>query len=231
MPAYTGVFAFSKILMSLYNRYRHLAISDAKPAPTAAQIAAIETELQAPLPPEFLAFLQVGNAAYLDYYCDVPDGRGGVEQLCFCGYFSADDGDFCDETLVGELRAAREQLDMPAKILPFARDGGDSMLFLDLSDEGQGRVLAYIRELPAWTGPRAPSGLMVLAPSFGAYLDSLYIDKRTVLANLERYATQPSHMEATAEYLDIGLPGWRDDPEIGALFERKRRELCAGVQD
>lgn len=28
--------------MSLYNRYRHLAISDARPAPTAAQIAAIE---------------------------------------------------------------------------------------------------------------------------------------------------------------------------------------------
>lgn len=217
--------------MSLYNRYRHLAISDAKPAPTAAQIAAIETELQAVLPPEFLAFLQVGNAAYLDYYVDVPDGRGGVEQMSFCGYFSADDGDFCDETLVGEVRAAREYMDMPARILPFARDGGDSTLFLDLTDEGQGRVLADIHEMPAWTGPRAPAGLMVLAPSFDAYLDSLYIDRRTMLDNLERYATQASHLDATAEYLDIGLPGWRDDPEIGALFRRKQVELSAGVQD
>lgn len=113
--------------------------------------------------PGFLEFLQVANGGEIDYYCDVPDGRGGFEQMSFPGIFNADEGDFCDETLVGEIRAARKHMDMPQKILPFARDGGDSMLFLDLSDEGHGRVLAYIRELPAWTGPRAPAGLMVLA--------------------------------------------------------------------
>ena len=211
--------------MSYYNRYRHLAIDEAKPAPTPGQIAAIETELQASLPASFLEFLQVANGGEIGYYCDVPDGRGGFEQMSFPGIFSADEGDFCDCTLVGELRAARKYMEMPEKILPFARDGGDSMLFLDLSDEGQGRVLAYIRELPAWTGPRAPAGLMVLAPSFDAYISSLYLDKDTVVSDLEQYASQPSHLAATAEYLDIGLPGWREDPDIGPLFRRLEVEL------
>ena len=217
--------------MSYYTRYRHIAIDSAKPAPTPAQIAAIESELQARLPASFLAFLQVANGGEIDYYCDVPDGRGGVEQMSFPGMFNADEGDFCDETLVGEIRAARQYMDMPQKILPFARDGGDSMLFLDLSDEGQGQVLAHIRELPAWTGPRAPAGLMVLAPSFDAYIDSLYLDKAIAIRNLEQYASQASHLAASAEYFDIGLPGWRDDPEIGPLFRRMEIEFCAGVQD
>lgn len=217
--------------MSYYTRYRHIAIDEAKAAPTPAQIAAIETELQASLPASFLEFLQVANGGEIDYYCDVPDGRGGFEQMSFPGLFNADEGDFCDETLVGEIRAARKHMDMPEKILPFARDGGDSMLFLDLSDEGQGRVLAHIRELPAWTGPRAPAGLMVLAPSFDAYIASLYLDKNEVIRDLEQYASHPSHLAATAEYLDIGLPGWRDDPDIGPLFRRLEIELCGNVQE
>ena len=110
-----------------YTRYRHLAIEGAKPPPTPGQVAAIEALLEAPLPPAFLAFLQVANGACCDYACDVPDGEGGVETMGFNTFFSADDGDFCDETLVGELRAAREQMDMPDNILPFARDGGDSV--------------------------------------------------------------------------------------------------------
>ncbi|MEG0884192.1 MAG: SMI1/KNR4 family protein, partial [Janthinobacterium sp.] len=86
--------------MTYYTQYRHLALEGAKPAPTAQQIAAIEALLEAPLPPAFLAFLQVANGAWFDYTCDVPDGNGGVEKMGFNTFFSADEGDFCDETLV-----------------------------------------------------------------------------------------------------------------------------------
>ncbi len=84
--------------MTYYTQYRHLALEGAKPAPTAQQIAAIETLLEAPLPPAFLAFLQVANGAWFDYTTDVPDGNGGVEKMGFNTFFSADEGDFCDET-------------------------------------------------------------------------------------------------------------------------------------
>ena len=110
--------------MTYYTQYRHLALEGAKPAATAQQIAAIETLLEAPLPPAFLAFLQVANGAWFDYTTDVPDGNGGVEKMGFNTFFSADEGDFCDETLDGEIRAARQHTDMPVRILPFARDGG-----------------------------------------------------------------------------------------------------------
>lgn len=216
--------------MTYYTQYRHLAIQGAKPAPTAQQIAAIETLLEAPLPPAFLAFLQVANGAWFDYTCDVPDGDGGVEKMGFNTFFSADAGDFCDETLVGEIRAGRENMDMPPRILPFARDGGNSMVYLDLTEEGAGRVLAYVQELPEWTGKRA-HGFIELAPSFDAWLDSLYIDRDTVLDELEHSVSEPSHLDAMAQWLDIGMPAWRRDAGIAALFALKQVELCANEQD
>ncbi|MGK5052312.1 SMI1/KNR4 family protein [Janthinobacterium sp. RB2P8] len=216
--------------MTYYTQYRHLALEGAKPAPTEQQIAAIETLLEAPLPPAFLAFLQVANGAWFDYTTDVPDGNGGVEQMGFNTFFSADEGDFCDETLVGEIRAARQHTDMPVRILPFARDGGNSMVYLDLTEEGAGRVLAYVQELPEWTGKRA-HGFIELAPSFDAWLDSLYIDRDTVLDELEHSVSEPAHLEAMAQWLDIGMPAWRRDAGITALFALKQVELCANEQD
>ena len=216
--------------MTYYTRYRHLALDGAKPPPTAQQIAAIEALLEAPLPPAFLAFLQVANGAWSDYTCDVPDGEGGVEKMGFNTFFSAEEGDFCDETLIGEMRAARQHMAMPVKILPFARDGGNSMVFLDLTPEGAGRVMSYVQELPEWTGKRA-HGFIELAPSFDAWLDGLYIDRDTVLDELEHSVSEPSHLDAMAQWLDIGMPAWRRDAGIAALFALKQVELYASEQD
>ncbi|APA68476.1 SMI1/KNR4 family protein [Janthinobacterium sp. 1_2014MBL_MicDiv] len=217
-------------MSNYYTQYRHLALDGARPAPTAQEIAAIEALLEAPLPPAFLAFLQVANGAYFDYTCDVPDGEGGVEKMGFNTFFSADEGDFCDETLVGEIRAARKHMSMPAQILPFARDGGNSMVFLDLTAEGGGRVMGYVQELPGWTGRRA-HGFIELAPSFDAWLDSLYIDRDTVLDELEHSVSEPSHLEAMAQWLDIGMPAWRQDAGIAAMFALKQVQLYASEQE
>ncbi len=104
-----------------YARFRHLAIERAKPAPTKEQLAAIEDLLCAPLPASFHEFLQVANGGYLEYVIDVPFGDGKSEPLSFCGIFSAEDGDFCDETFVGEIRSSREYQKIPPGALPFAR--------------------------------------------------------------------------------------------------------------
>lgn len=220
-------------MSSYYHRYRHLAFEPALPAPSGGDIAAIETELGATLPPALLAFLQAANGAVIEYCCDVPLPDGGSEQLSFASWFAASPADEAvegDETLLGELRLARRDASFPAHMLPLARDGGDSMLYIDLSCEGGGRVLASVRALPEWTGLRA-QGLHVLAPSLDAYLDSLYIDRGTLLSDLARNARTPANLEATAEWLDIGMPQWREDPEIAALFQQRQKEMCAGVQD
>jgi hypothetical protein len=72
---------------------------------------------------------------------------------------------------------------------------------------------------------------MELAPSFDAWLDSLYIDRDSVLDELEHCVSEPSHLDAMAEWLDICMPAWRRDAGITALFALKQVELCANEQD
>src|SRR5687768_3529763 len=92
-----------------YTRYRHLAIERARPAPTAAQLRAVEDLLGAKLPHSFREFLQVANGGYIEYLIDVPTGDGTTEPISPGGIFSADEGTFGDETLVGEIRSSRQQ--------------------------------------------------------------------------------------------------------------------------
>src|SRR5688500_19039755 len=91
-----------------FAQFRHLGIERPRSAPSQEQIAAIEELLGARLPGSFREFLQVANGGYLEYVIDVPLGDGKTEPLCFCGVFSAEDGDFCDGTFVGEIRSGRE---------------------------------------------------------------------------------------------------------------------------
>ena len=152
-----------------YSRYRHLAIERAKPPPTDTQLAAVEALLGANLPASFRDFLRVANGGYLQYVVDVPTGSGKIEPLCFGSIFSADEGTFCDETFVGEIRSQREYVKILQGVLPFARDGGGSVVYLDLSRKGHGRVVAFVMGLPEWTGKRTDSAFIELASSFDEY--------------------------------------------------------------
>ncbi|MCE9547334.1 MAG: SMI1/KNR4 family protein [Planctomycetia bacterium] len=211
-----------------FARFRHLAIERAKPAPTAAQLAAIEELLGASLPPTFREFLQVANGGYLEYFIDVPWGEGKSEPLSFCSFFSADEGDFCDETLIGEIRSAREYQNVPSGVLPIARDGGGSILYLDLSQEGRGRVIAFVEGLPEWAGLRTESAFVELASSFDEFIGKLRMDRAAVIDHLKHNASNSGHVDATEEWLDIGMPSWRDDSEIVAAVTEARRRVVHG---
>src|SRR5262249_47434920 len=177
-----------------YSRYRHLAIERAKPAPTASQLATMETLLGARLPASFLAFLRVANGGYRVYDVDVSTDTGKIELLCFGSIFSADEGTFCDETFVGEIRSAREHVKIPLGVLPFARDGGGSVVYLDLSCEGNGRVVAFVRGLPEGTGRRTESVFIELASSFDEDAAELLIDRDDVIDRFAHDSTDMSHV-------------------------------------
>jgi cell wall assembly regulator SMI1 len=210
-----------------YTRFRHLAIERAKPAPTAADIEAIEALLGASLPASFRAYLEVANGGYLDYSIDVDVGGGRMESLSFCALFSADLGKSNGETFVGEIRSCRECMKIPVGVLPFARDGGGSMVFLDLSPDGGGAVVAFIEGLPAWTGRRAASAFVKIASSFDDYVDKLQIDRDDVIDHLTHGVTDPSHVDAYEEWLDIGLPNWRSDRELAQAVAEARARVRA----
>src|SRR5262249_26694197 len=202
-----------------------LAIKRAKPPPTESELAIIETLLGAHLPASFRDFLRVANGGYLEYVIDVATGPGKTQPLCFGHLFSAGKGTFCDRTFVGEIRTAREYQKVPQGVLPFARDGGGSLVYLDLSPKGNGRVIAFVIGLPEWTGSRTESAFIELASSFDEYVAKLRIDRDDVIDRLAHDATDMSHVEATEEWLDIVMPRWREDAELVTILSEARRRL------
>jgi len=194
----------------MYAVFRHLAITGARPAPTRPQLAAIESLLGARLPEPYVEFLRVANGGYVEYAIDVPVAPGSTEPMSFSSIFAAAD-------LPEETRVAREISKIPAGVLPFARTGGDSVAYLDLTPEGAGRVVAFVTSLPEWTGSsRHEPAFIPLADSFDAFVAKLYISRELVLDQLEHDANERSHVEATEAFLDIGLPAWRTDARLAA---------------
>src|SRR6185436_10198536 len=163
-----------------YTKYRHLAIEHAKAPPSESQLHAIEDELGAELPLSFKQYLDVANGGYLEYIIDVPTGTGNSRPF-HSVVFSADTGTFCDETFVGEIRSGRDYTKIPKRILPFARDGGGSIVYLDLSSAGNGRVVAFVEGLPSWASKRTGPAFIELASSFDEYVDKLKLDLYAVV--------------------------------------------------
>ncbi len=209
----------------IYSRYRHLVITGAKPAPTETQLAVIEALLGAMVLASFRDFLNVANGGHLDYVIDVPTGTGNTEEISFDHLFSADDGTFCNGTLIGEVRSARQGIKIPQGVLPFARDGGGSVVYLDLSPEGGGRVVAFVLGLPEWAGQRTESGFVVLALSFDEYVAKLRMDRELIIDCLEHDIERMSELDDMEQRLDIGMPQWREDTEFFTMFSETRRRL------
>ena len=212
-----------------YTRYLHLAIEGAKAPPSESQLCAIEDELGAKLPLSFKQYLDVANGGYLEYIIDVPTGTGQFEPLSFCGLFSADVGTFCDETFIGEIKSGREYTKIPNEVLPFARDGGGSIVYLDLSAAGNGRVVAFVEGLPSWASRSTESAFIQLASSFDEYVDKLKVDLDAVVDHLENDVAELSDIAAIEELLNIGSPHWRSNSVLVSAIQAARARLGGQV--
>ena len=84
--------------------------------------------------------------------------------------------------------------------------------------------MAFVEGLPEWTGLRTESAFIELARSFDEYVDKLRIDREMVIDQLRQDAKTIAHVDATEEWLYIGMPKWREDAEmVGAVAEARRR--------
>jgi hypothetical protein len=86
-------------------------------------------------------------------------------------------------------------------------------------------VVAFVTGLPEWTGLRTESAFIELASSFDEYVAKLRIDRDTVIDQLLDDASNLSHVDATEEWLDIGMPRWREDAELVTTLGEARRRL------
>jgi len=189
--------------------YRGLIFEDAGEPASAEALALLEARLGARLPDDYRAFLSALNGAELDYEVVATLANGDRETLAF-SLFSVDpEGGW--ESNPHELEQLREVEGFPASgLLPIGRDGGSSVLLLDLRD-GRQDVAVMVAALPAWTGRRQQGDeYVVLADSFDAYLALLHLSDETVVDHIERFLITPESIAATLEWLDSGSPGWRE---------------------
>ncbi len=157
--------------------YRHLVVEDALPPPTGAELAALERELGAALPPSFVAFLREANGGWLDYAFDVPV-QGGALPVTFHSLHSSRLPSSVRPSpgaMLHEIVSERRAKGIERGVLPFASNGGASIAYLDLTQEGNGRVVAFIEGLPGWDGEPA-SAFVTLAPDFDAFVSGLYLN-------------------------------------------------------
>src|SRR5690349_20197508 len=196
----------------MLTRYKHLVIRNFAGQPTALEIKAIEQELKAELPPEFIEFLNVANGGHTDFSVGIPplnDDSIGFTRL---NSTKPDQQDvYSYGTFLYELRLQRQNRKMPLQVLPIAEDEGGSLFYLDLTPEGQGRVVVFRHGLPEWTGRGSEDAFIETAPNFSQFIDRLYIeeDYAKVIWEDALATNEETEIAETAAILDAGLPDWR----------------------
>jgi hypothetical protein len=187
--------------------YRNRFIDSTQPAPSAELVAQLEDSLGCGLPTDYMQFMAICNGGHAVYEIDVRFDGGSSEPLSFGTLYSlTSSGSW--ETLPFELEQVRQQEAFPPnKVLPIARDGGGSMLFLDLRVDY--RVVAFVHGLPAWTGRRQRDSLVPVAKSFNEYLDALFISDDMIVDAILHFDPKYNVPEMMAELFDTGSPNWR----------------------
>jgi len=194
-------------------RFRHLVIRYFAGEPRIAELEAIEQALGTRLPAEFVEYLGAANGGSTEYAARVPPPDG--EWIGMGRLFSThpdNKGKYSYGTFLGEIQVARETVKTPQEVLPFADDGGGCVFYLDLTVEGQGRVVVFRSGLPPWTGRPSEDKFIPVAVSFVEFIDSLSIEPGLAGMILEdALATQDEkEIAVVTEILDSGLPGWRE---------------------
>lgn len=189
--------------------YRGLMLDDTREGASEQAISQLEALLGARLPDDYRQFLKVCNGGTVDYDVLATMSNGDKELLSFSLYGLQPGEGY--ESIPYELEQLRKQPDFPATgMLPIGRDGGASLLLLDLR-EGRQDVGAMVAGLPAWTGRRQQGDeYVVLADSFNAYLDMLHLSQERIAEHINHFVISADTIEATVAWLDHGSPGWRE---------------------
>ena len=196
--------------------YRDLIIETDKPPPTSERIKQLETALGLPLPNDYKKFLSHCNGGYMDYQINVTFPNCRSEFIGYGALYSVSEGEW--ETNPFELYQGRKLSGLPPSgVLPIARDGGGSILYLDLR-RGY-KVVAFVHGLPAWTGLRQEDTLIQAASSFDDYLSQLVICDDIAQDHIENFEITPESVAATIQWLDSGNKDWRS--KFGKLWNER----------
>lgn len=177
-------------------------------------IERVESKIGAGLHDGYRRFIDQCHGGTVDYSIDLPPGVGG-DVVSFSDWFhlTPENGEEGFGSVLGELRHLDDAYFasyLPPDLLPIARDGMGSMLFIRVGSVDRGGLYAFVHGTPDWAaGSNQDSGGPV-AGSLDEYFDLLYIEDEigeSVWAD-----RTPAYEESIAVWLDSGCPGWRDRP-------------------
>lgn len=182
---------------------------------TEADLDEVERVIGRALPADYREFVLVAHGGTLRYGVRLPPGDPDGDLAEFSDLFRAvGEG---PGTLIGEWRShpgSHLAEYFPAPVLPVARDGGGSVLMLDLREGSHGTVLAYVAPLPGWAGGDGRGHGGVVAPSWTEYLGMLTVDEdmaREVWQDA-RDGAEPDWLPSVTHWLDSAFPDWRSRP-------------------
>ena len=119
----------------------------------------------------------MANGGKLDYTFELPT-KSGSFPLCFYSLYATRfplPGRPAAGLILHELEVERRLKGLPAGLLPIAGGGGTSVLYVDLTPERRGQVVAWVEGLPGWDG--TPEGCFVqIAPSLSSFVAGLYLN-------------------------------------------------------
>ena len=151
------------------------------PPPTADQLSLVERLIGAKLPAAYVEFLRFSNGGYPQlrtFYVEVEE-KGYRETWSISSFFSITSDDLLTEdTEEVPWNYWHRWDEAPREVLPIACTAFGDLICLDLTPEGNGRVVLWAHEVPEWARGTLPAAdvLLPVAPSFEAFIDSLTTD-------------------------------------------------------
>lgn len=143
-------------------------------APATYDVATLQDKIGVALPESFLEFLRVaGGCSMTKYGFKISPYQGTFGYPHVYSLRTAGGG----YMLLNELQAMRDRFEgIPREIVPFACASNgpwDGFLYLDLTDDGAGRVMAYAVAKPAWVGRNSENAHLEVANDIDEYLGLL----------------------------------------------------------
>ncbi len=207
--------------MAEYKEYCGIWFTNPLDRPTEQEIAALEANLQAKLPASFRAYLDVANGATLfGYALDIAHPEKPVSRAFSTLYGTrprnAANGMGSFEK---ELELSREAAQLPRQVLPFARDDSGCEAYLDLTPEGNGRVVVFVMGIPGHDDQPEDNAWVTVALSFEDFLKQLYVDVEDLAVRMEQAVREKDLAEQTrlTDFLDRALPDWKNREEFTAF--------------
>ncbi len=156
-------------------KYRNIEIDESEISPAGeSQIEKLRSLVGRALPASFEEFMLKAGGRTIESYGFKIDPFEGTFAFPIIYSLYENFGQFF---LIDKILQARKEKQLPKEVVPFActlNGADDGEMYLDLTDDGGGRVLVFASGKPEWTGRNTEDDWLDVASSFNAYLKLLF---------------------------------------------------------